>query len=387
MHTGIKELFRIFEEGYIQRDTSEIHNYMEIFSGEDTMILGTSPGELCLGYDQCRKLIEEDWKDWADLRIDHDSITLQELGTVTWFTLRGTLKYTFGSSQETWERFVHFGRDAIRAADKGPEELLLLLNWALVNAVQPREPKERDQFWPLGLTGAIIRNKESFKFRYMQFFVPCGKYPDFRVGTPLLDFFNLKEHIPLPTPVIAVAELIPQVETVCALLSRGRFQELAQYFRGDSVIVGPRLQRYQGLELGDGFSQLRHQWGEFTPDLGHAVVQQHGTAAWVYCPGFIRSKLPREQRMVEEVNNVKDTLEGDSPPVDKLIQTQIDIASTIKELASGEEGMWPCRFELAFHQTNGWTPVAMTISLPFQWILEGRFRGQRASPTCSHRMY
>ncbi len=91
--------------------------------------------------------------------------------------------------------------------------------------------------------------------------------------------------------------------------------------------------------------------------------------------------------MVEEVNNVKDTLEGDSPPVDKLIQTQIDIASTIKELASGEEGMWPCRFELAFHQKNGWTPVAMTISLPFQWILEGRFRGQRASPTCSHRMY
>ena len=47
-----------FQEGYSQRDTSQVEAFMEsLYSRENVLILGTMPGEVFSGYDRATSLV------------------------------------------------------------------------------------------------------------------------------------------------------------------------------------------------------------------------------------------------------------------------------------------------------------------------------------------
>ena len=83
-----------FQEGYSQRDTSRVGAFMEsLYSRENLLILGTSPGEVYSGYDRAARLVRSDWESWGDCRFMVDSANISAEGDIAWFATKGYVKF------------------------------------------------------------------------------------------------------------------------------------------------------------------------------------------------------------------------------------------------------------------------------------------------------
>jgi len=83
-----------FREGYSQRDTSQVGAFMEsLYSKDNLLILGTSPGEVFKGYDRAADLVRSDWESWGDCRFMVDSANISSEGDIAWFSTKGYVKF------------------------------------------------------------------------------------------------------------------------------------------------------------------------------------------------------------------------------------------------------------------------------------------------------
>jgi hypothetical protein len=113
-----------FQEGYTDRDTSQVDAFMaSLYSRENILILGTSPGEVFIGYDRAARLVKSDWESWGDCRFMVDSANISSEGDVAWFSTKGYVEFDLS-------------------------RLLVL---------------------PLRLTGVMVKEDQVWKFRQQQF--------------------------------------------------------------------------------------------------------------------------------------------------------------------------------------------------------------------------
>jgi hypothetical protein len=83
-----------FQDGYSKRDTSQVDAFMQsLYSRENVLILGTSPGEIFKGYDRAANLVQSDWESWGDCRFMIDSANISSVGDVAWFSTKGYVKF------------------------------------------------------------------------------------------------------------------------------------------------------------------------------------------------------------------------------------------------------------------------------------------------------
>ena len=83
-----------FQDGYSKRDTSQVGAFMEsLYSREKVLILGTSPGEVFVGYDRAASLVRSDWESWGDCRFMIDSANISSQGDVAWFATKGYVEF------------------------------------------------------------------------------------------------------------------------------------------------------------------------------------------------------------------------------------------------------------------------------------------------------
>ena len=83
-----------FQDGYSGRDTSQVDTFMEsLYSRENVLILGTSPGEVFIGYDRAASLVRSDWESWGDCRFMIDSANISSKGDVAWFATKGYVEF------------------------------------------------------------------------------------------------------------------------------------------------------------------------------------------------------------------------------------------------------------------------------------------------------
>jgi len=113
-----------FQDGYSKRDTSQVNAFMEsLYSSENILILGTSPGEVFSGYDRASRLVRSDWESWGDCRFMTDSAFISSEGDIAWFATKGYVEFDLS-------------------------KLLVL---------------------PLRLTGVMVKENQVWKFRQQQF--------------------------------------------------------------------------------------------------------------------------------------------------------------------------------------------------------------------------
>jgi hypothetical protein len=113
-----------FRNGYSKRDTSQVNAFMEsLYSSENILILGTSPGEVFSGYERASRLVRSDWESWGDCRFMTDSAYISSEGDVAWFATKGYVQFDLS-------------------------RLLVL---------------------PLRLTGVMVKEDQVWKFRQQQF--------------------------------------------------------------------------------------------------------------------------------------------------------------------------------------------------------------------------
>ena len=83
-----------FQEGYAKRDTSLVKSFMkQLFSQENTLILGTMPNEIYIGYTETADLIRNDWNSWGDCTFLIDKSHISAHGETAWISTIGYVKF------------------------------------------------------------------------------------------------------------------------------------------------------------------------------------------------------------------------------------------------------------------------------------------------------
>ena len=83
-----------FQDGYIRRDISILHPFMEqMFSQEDILILGTQPNEVLDNYKRATVLVRSDWKTWGDCTFLMDKSHVSTSGNVAWVSTAGYVEF------------------------------------------------------------------------------------------------------------------------------------------------------------------------------------------------------------------------------------------------------------------------------------------------------
>ena len=84
----IREVLSNFQNGYDNRDTSKIDEFLQMFS-DDIVYMGVASHEFFKGKESVRKLTVWDWNKWFDLKIPVDEIDIRTDNNVAWFEVVG----------------------------------------------------------------------------------------------------------------------------------------------------------------------------------------------------------------------------------------------------------------------------------------------------------
>ena len=383
MYKDIKQVLHKFNEGYVQRDVEKLDDYMsELFvDSPDTMILGTSNGEMCLGSEAAKKLVKMDWLHWGDFRVNVDSALYQESGEAVWFAAQATLEMVFKYSEESLERQVGFFREDLQAASEHPLQGLTHINWLLRHVLAAREGGDKPSVYPMRLTGAVVRDGEAWKFSYMQFSVPCSTYPDERVGNAFLDQMH-------PVKPFAVAELVQsqnrsELVALVAMLSKGfscgDFGALLKNpgLGTDPYLIDPRGTIHRGRDSMEmALANIRRTWGHMELALDNSVSITKGDLSWVVSAGTMVKCEESDHMLKRRIADSLTVLDLELSAKERLFLVARDIAHSLKEVAHGSTFKWPCRVEVVFSKReDAWVLNNMQLSFPYYWILEGKFEG------------
>lgn len=381
----VKQMLVKFQEGYTKRDTTNIDSFMdELFiKDENTSILGTSNGEMCLGFESAKELIKSDWEYWGDVKLDLDSLIVHRLGSTLWFALQGNVKYTFRTDKGVWGRYVSFVENCLNTAENGLKEGLTIMNWGLSHLLFPRSPEERGYLWPMRLTGAMIQENGAYKFHYMQFSLPCSVYPDIRTGTKALD--NLFEESPFDTGRFKQVQNAAEIKTFINEFSKEFVQNdiinMTKYFNNDksTLLVGPKGPWHIGFDtIAEGLGMLRNKWGAMELDLDNGIVYGDDESAWILCGGNMHKTMEEDEVLREQTEDIRNILSSSMDPKEKLFHIQRNTLASFKEVASGNTYNWPCRFEAALsRKETGWLISCIQLSFPFYYILEDKLDGEK----------
>lgn len=84
----VREVLSNFQNGYDNRDTSQIDEFLQMFS-DDIVYMGIASHEFLKGKESVRKLTIWDWDKWFDLKIPLDEIDIRTDYDVAWFEVIG----------------------------------------------------------------------------------------------------------------------------------------------------------------------------------------------------------------------------------------------------------------------------------------------------------
>lgn len=94
VRTEILDQLKRFQEGYTKRDTENIDTFMSsLYSRENILILGTMPGEIYSGFERAAQLVKSDWESWGDCRFAVENSNISFSGNTAWFSTRGVVEF------------------------------------------------------------------------------------------------------------------------------------------------------------------------------------------------------------------------------------------------------------------------------------------------------
>lgn len=86
--TEVKDMLQEFQDGYSNRDTAMIDEFLEMFT-DDIVYMGIASHEFFKGKESVRKLTLWDWDRWFDLNIKVEEVDIRTNGNVAWIEVVG----------------------------------------------------------------------------------------------------------------------------------------------------------------------------------------------------------------------------------------------------------------------------------------------------------
>jgi len=84
----VREVLSNFQNGYTNRDTSKIDEFLKMFS-DDIVYMGIASHEFFKGKESVRKLTIWDWNKWFDLKIPVEEVDIRIDNNVAWIEVVG----------------------------------------------------------------------------------------------------------------------------------------------------------------------------------------------------------------------------------------------------------------------------------------------------------
>ena len=178
----IRSLLRNFQDGYTRRDLTQVDSFMELFTA-DAEVIGTNGikpnvDEWYVDRASARELVEGDWLDWGDLRLDLDSMSIHSRGDVGWVAASATVTKTIGT--ENYQSYLDFIKNYIEDSTLSAEQKLLNILRDGTNTVY--ELRRGEKFvWALRFTAVVLNEADGWKFAQMNFSFPTIYFPDVRL--------------------------------------------------------------------------------------------------------------------------------------------------------------------------------------------------------------
>jgi ketosteroid isomerase-like protein len=178
----IRSLLQTLQDGYTRRDGTQVDAFMTLFT-EDAEVIGTNgvaPGvdEWYMDRASARELVAGDWEGWGDLRLDLDSMSINNRGEVGWVAAPATVTKIIG--EENYASYLEFVKNLIDDTKLTPEQKLLHILRGGTNTVY--ELRRGEKFiWALRFTAVLVREADGWKFAQMNFSFPTIYFPDVRL--------------------------------------------------------------------------------------------------------------------------------------------------------------------------------------------------------------
>jgi hypothetical protein len=94
VRSEVVEQLHKFQDGYTDRDLALLEPFMEqLFSQENTLLLGTMPNEVYVGQEEVSELIHSDWNAWGDCTFLMDNAHISASGNVAWISTIGYVRF------------------------------------------------------------------------------------------------------------------------------------------------------------------------------------------------------------------------------------------------------------------------------------------------------
>lgn len=379
-HEKIKDVLRLFQAGYTERDVEKVDTFVkELFvTGEDTYILGTGTGELFFGSEQIKTLIENDWKYWGNVNINLEDMRVEIENEVAWFATTGSVKYAFEDTPERYDSYLNFIKSKIEEPELTPKQKITFINWVLALTYNQRFEKKREYLLPLCLSGVLLKDDSRWKFVHIQFSVPKGDFPDER-------FENSKEYLENYNNQNAIVDkyfksniteeqksLLKILETKFIGQKEISRELVSRYFSTERIpyIIVPENQWYIGTDqVMEFFSET--QGSILSIDLKHAIVKQHNDVTWITAFGTLKKNLTEDELVVQVLNDLESLFQTNLTSKEKLFIAHRSISYVLKESASGTDYTCPIRLTaVILRQKVGLTFNNVHFSFPSYWIFE-----------------
>ena len=181
----IIKLIHDFEDGYKHRNQNHLSAYMNsVFAlNVEITAIGTSAlsvvdEEWCIGYNAVSKLISDDWQYWGDLKLDYSQLYCDQQDTFAYISICGTVYEKMTETSYNKYR-LSLVSDIISREDLDEKTKLLEILSGVSNTLMETN-KGEDYYWPVRISGTLIKESDQWRFKHIHFSYPVKSYPPVR---------------------------------------------------------------------------------------------------------------------------------------------------------------------------------------------------------------
>ncbi|MEE4198823.1 MAG: hypothetical protein V2I54_14380 [Bacteroidales bacterium] len=187
----IQKVLDVFEQGYLERDTSNLNSWCEAILFDNVEIIGTysihtDTREWCTGIDKATELFRNDWLNWGDLDVNQDHAHIDFDDNLAWVSFEATLtkspKNSNGRTVEESAGNLLKSINAISEKEGTPSNKFKLLETAyLANLILYQYEQGEEFIWPVRISGVLQKKSGKWKFRQIHFSYPNRGFPNVRL--------------------------------------------------------------------------------------------------------------------------------------------------------------------------------------------------------------
>jgi len=179
---NVRLVLQKFQKGYTDRNIDIIDSFMEevFVKDNNSLITGTGYREWTFGFEQSKKLIENDWKQWGDISFDFEDARINIHGDVAWLSTvaiciieRDIEKHNL--ELLSWIKDLIENKESLFQQQNPAErstkaKLFDILYNAAMNLRDGDEGSKN--IYPLRFSSVLLKQKEQWKFHSMHFSFP-----------------------------------------------------------------------------------------------------------------------------------------------------------------------------------------------------------------------